>query len=183
MKINPTLSIEQYDKNNAEHERAVAAVITWSKVATMKQIKPERQAAFPLSLLAFDSGRNPVGHVALTVYNSEGKWGMVGGQVTSPDYLRRGVAFTLLRRLMPAVRQEFPELQECFAYVNERSKALYEDPDIGGEFARKRRPIPATGCEDIVNMMPAVHTWPASTEGIQLVQPIFPLIQSVTLEV
>lgn len=150
-----SLVFETFNPENDAHESAAITVAEWSAAApSMKTITPDALKAYELSLLAFGSEESRLlGHVAVS--KDDRDFGVIECLVVHPDLRGFGMGALLVKELTQTMSVELPEIHTCTAFANEASVKSFEAAG-GVVIGSRRRPV-ETGCNTIIDVMPAMQ--------------------------
>lgn len=145
-----------YEKftNSPKHEFAAACFGVVSALSpTMREFGRKRMKGYEVSLLAFLADMDmPLGHVGAE-YDERDMLTVVSYWV-NPTFSKQGVGTGLLSKLVTIIGQEVPEVEACQANVHDA--ALSQFKNIGCTVIGPRAEPAETGCNTVVDVMPAI---------------------------
>lgn len=136
------ITFEQYNLNNELHERAAIEASQWSEgIRSMPKFFASDVAKYPLSLFAFRSQTETLGHIAVVrirKQEDELDEAEVGAMVVDPIYRQQGVGTALIKKLVEIASDALPDVEAFRAYTDYRSSIPFAR--AGGQFYGYRNP-------------------------------------------
>ena len=146
---------DKFDKGSfRQHD--IDIITGWSEESdSVLTISPSDMKEHPYGAMIRHSGDlGLLGYAAIKELTREGQVGQLGALIINPLSIGKKVATMCLEYVLEHAPAHLPEMKASFAYGNDASTPLFLK--LGGVFLGEREHPAATGCNNVIDLTPAM---------------------------